>query len=101
MRIILALRDGERSVGELANVAGKSPTAVSQHLAKLRWGRIVRARQDGIRMFYRLADEHALRLVSDAVYQAEHLLDVEPAHRRAGLSDQQVREASRSKRDHT
>lgn len=83
VRIILALRDGERPVGELAELVGKSPTAVSQHLAKLRWGRVVQPRQEGTRMYYRLANEHALRLVIDAVYQAEHSLDTDPAHHRA------------------
>ncbi len=83
VRIILALRDGEQSVNDLAELVGKSPTAVSQHLAKLRWGRIVKARQDGTRMFYSLVDEHARRLVAHAVYQAEHALDEVPAHHRA------------------
>ena len=36
IRIILALRGGELAVGELAERVGKSPTVVSQHLAKLR-----------------------------------------------------------------
>lgn len=82
VRIILALRDGELSVNELAEIVGKSPTAVSQHLAKLRWGRIVRVRQDGTRMFYSLASEHARQLVTDAVFQAEHSVDAVPAHHR-------------------
>lgn len=85
VRIILALRDGELPVNRLAEIVGKSPTAVSQHLAKLRWGRIVKVRQEGTRMFYSLASEHARRLVADAVYQAERSLDTEPAHHRAGI----------------
>ncbi len=72
IRIILALRDRELAVGELAEQVGKSPTVVSQHLAKLRWGRIVRARQEGTRVFYSLVDEHARQLVTQAVFQAEH-----------------------------
>lgn len=83
VRIILALRDGEQSVGRLAELVGKSPTAVSQHLAKLRWGRIVQARQEGTHIYYRLANGHAVRLVVDAVYQAEHSLDTDPAHHRS------------------
>ncbi|ACR17223.1 transcriptional regulator, ArsR family [Corynebacterium kroppenstedtii DSM 44385] len=83
IRIILALRDaGEMSVNHLADVIDKSPTATSQHLAKLRWGRIVDVRQDGTRMFYRLVDEHARELVAQAVFQAAHALDIEPAHHR-------------------
>jgi DNA-binding transcriptional ArsR family regulator len=82
VRIILALRDTELSVNELAETIGKSPTAVSQHLAKLRLGRIVAARQEGTRMYYRLENEHARRLVTDAVFQAEHSLGGVPAHHR-------------------
>ena len=86
VRIILALRDGERSVNELAELVGKSPTAVSQHLAKLRWGRVVKGRQDGTRMFYSLVDEHARRLVAHAVYQAEHAIEALPAHHQASVT---------------
>ena len=64
IRIILALREGEMSVRDLAEVVGKRPTAVSQHLAKLRMGRMVSARRDGTTMFYSLTDEHARNLVS-------------------------------------
>lgn len=80
VRIILALRDGELSVNALAGQVGKSPTAVSQHLAKLRWGRIVRARQDGTRVFYSLVDEHARNLVAQAVFQAQHAVENQPSH---------------------
>lgn len=80
IRIILALRDGELSVNHLADVVDKSPTAVSQHLAKLRWGRVVQARQEGNRVFYSLVDEHARQLVTQAVFQAQHVVDEQPAH---------------------
>ena len=80
IRIVLALRDGELSVNRLAEIVNRSPAAVSQHLAKLRWGKVVRVRQDGNRMFYRLADEHALRLVTEAILQAEHAIEDTPRH---------------------
>jgi DNA-binding transcriptional ArsR family regulator len=95
VRIILALREGELSVNHLADIVDKSPTAVSQHLAKLRWGRIVKVRQDGTRMFYSLADEHARQLVADAVFQAEHALGAESAHHRAGVSVEHVQAPTR------
>ena len=72
VRIVLALKDGELSVNTLADVVGKSPAAVSQHLAKLRLARIVTTRHEGNRVFYRLANEHPLELVTDAMFQAEH-----------------------------
>ncbi|AZI59290.1 transcriptional regulator [Nakamurella antarctica] len=83
IRIILALHAGEMAVNELAGKVGKTPAGVSQHLAKLRWARMVATRQDGTRVFYRLTDEHARKLVADAVFQAEHAVDEGPAHHRA------------------
>ena len=82
VRIILALRDGEMAVGALADVVGKSPAAVSQHLAKMRLARMVSTRQEGTRVLYRLENEHARQWVADAIFQAEHALGGEPAHHR-------------------
>src|SRR5215217_5293944 len=45
VRLLWALLDGERPVNELAETVGKSPTGVSQHLAKLRMARLVRTRK--------------------------------------------------------
>ncbi len=83
VRIILALRDGEMAVGALADMVGKSPAAVSQHLAKMRLARMVSTRQDGTRVMYRLENEHARQLVADAIFQAEHALGGTPAHHHA------------------
>lgn len=80
VRIILALRDEELPVNRLAESVDKSPAAVSQHLAKLRLARIVSTRQDGTRVFYRLTNEHARQLVTDAIHQAEHSLGGTPGH---------------------
>ncbi|WP_349899611.1 ArsR/SmtB family transcription factor [Parafrigoribacterium soli] len=80
VRLILALREGEQSVNDLATAVDKSPAAVSQHLAKLRLGRFVTTRQEGTRVYYRLENEHAAQLVSDAIFQAEHSLGGVPRH---------------------
>lgn len=82
IRIILALRDQELSVNHLAEIVDKSAPAVSQHLAKLRLARIVSTRQEGTKVFYRLANEHARQLVADAIFQAQHTLSNDPAHHR-------------------
>ena len=82
VRVVLALQDGELSVNTLAELVGKSPTAVSQHLAKLRLARIVATRHEANRVYYRLANEHARRLVADAIDQAEHSVDDHPGHHR-------------------
>lgn len=73
IRIVLTLRrDGELSVNALAEIVGKKPSGVSQHLARLRMARMVTTRQEGTSVLYRLADEHAVALVVEAVKQAEH-----------------------------
>ncbi|WP_297005986.1 metalloregulator ArsR/SmtB family transcription factor [uncultured Corynebacterium sp.] len=90
VRIILALRHSEHSVSELADRVGKSPTVISQHLAKLRWGRIVEPRKEANRVYYRLIDEHARELVNHAVFQAQHVIAGDssgysvPEHHRSG-----------------
>lgn len=83
VRLILAMKNGEMSVNNLADIVDKTPAAVSQHLAKLRLARMVSTRQDGTRVFYKLENEHAVELVMDAIYQAEHSLDRAPRHHRA------------------
>ena len=52
LAIIWALLHGEHSVAALAEHVGVRPTAVSQHLAKLRLVGAVRTRRDGNRIFY-------------------------------------------------
>lgn len=96
IRIILALRDhGELSVNQLAEVIGKTPTTTSQHLAKMRWGRVVGVRQDGTRVFYRLIDDEARELVALAVFHAERALGDGTAHERAGVPADAVPTAPR------
>lgn len=85
VRIILALRDEELSVNLLADIVDKSPAAVSQHLAKLRLARIVLTRQQGTRVFYRLANEHVRQIVADAIFQAEHALVDTPRHHEVAM----------------
>ncbi|MGC0144341.1 MULTISPECIES: ArsR/SmtB family transcription factor [unclassified Pseudactinotalea] len=73
IRIVLALRQAEElPVNALAELVGKKPSGVSQHLARLRMARMVTTRQEGTSVLYRLTDEHAVALVVEAIKQAEH-----------------------------
>ena len=62
LRVIEALADRERCVGELSDVVGVSPSAVSHHLRHLRQMRLVRYRKDGRQAIYRLDDDHVTTL---------------------------------------
>jgi len=72
LRIVWALLHGEHCVNDLAAHVGARPTAVSQHLSKLRLAGLVRARRDGNRLFYAAQNEHIERLASEALLQADH-----------------------------
>lgn len=54
--IINALRDGQKSVGELTTELDLSQSNVSQHLAVLRERGVVSANRDGNNVFYSLKD---------------------------------------------
>lgn len=73
LNILWALMQGETSVSCLADLAGTSPTAVSQHLSKLRLAGLVTNRREGTFVFYALADDHIGRLVREALSHADHL----------------------------
>jgi ArsR family transcriptional regulator, zinc-responsive transcriptional repressor len=82
LRIVEALLHGEHSVNELAEHVDAKPAAVSQHLAKLRWGRLVQTRKDGNRVFYRASDVHVARLVAEALGHAAHVRPAAASSRR-------------------
>ncbi|SBW22564.1 ArsR family transcriptional regulator [Candidatus Protofrankia californiensis] len=72
IKILWALLQGESSVACLAELVGAAPTAVSQHLAKLRLAGIVRGRREGTFVYYSAADVHVKRLLAEALFHADH-----------------------------
>ena len=72
LRIISALAHHELSVGALATTVGLSESATSHQLRVLRTLRLVRARRDGRRSFYCLADDHIHDLFDRALEHAKH-----------------------------
>lgn len=80
VKLLWALLQGESSVACLADLVGASPTAVSQHLAKLRLARLVRTRREGTFVFYSAADVHVRRLLDEALYHADHAAQDLPDH---------------------
>lgn len=78
--ILWYLRVGEVAVGQLAERIGVTPTAISQHLSKLRAAGLVRARRDGRHVHYVLADGHVAGLVEEALFSADHRVTGLPDH---------------------
>jgi DNA-binding transcriptional ArsR family regulator len=72
IKILWALLQGESSVACLADLVSAAPTAVSQHLAKLRLAGLVRGRREGTFVYYSAADVHVRALLAEALFHADH-----------------------------
>lgn len=68
LRILCALREGERSVTSLGAVVDLSQSALSQHLARLRQAGIVSTRRDAQTIHYSIRDKRAGQLL-EAIYE--------------------------------
>lgn len=74
LRVLSALLHGEHSVNRLAEHVGAQPSAVSQHLSKLRLGHLVRTRREGTHVFYTAENEHVRSIVEEALFHANHVV---------------------------
>nr|WP_222132489.1 metalloregulator ArsR/SmtB family transcription factor [Pseudonocardia sp. C8] len=70
IKILWALLQGESSVACLAELVGAAPTAVSQHLAKLRLAGLVENRREGTFVYYTV-DDPTVRAVLERVLRRE------------------------------
>ena len=64
--VLCHLVEGERSVGELAIIAGLNQSALSQHLGKMRLQGLVTTRRDGQTIYYSLASREVRKVLADA-----------------------------------
>jgi DNA-binding transcriptional ArsR family regulator len=62
IRLLDELRDGERSVNELAGVLGAGQQNVSKHLSVLADAGVIARRRDGNHVYYRIVDDGVLGL---------------------------------------
>jgi DNA-binding transcriptional ArsR family regulator len=63
IRLIFALRGGEASVGQLADLVGRTPRVISHHLNALYREGILDRRGEGTTVFYCLADYSACKVL--------------------------------------
>lgn len=80
LAILSLLHHRELPVGAIADALGRPGPAVSQHLAKLRAGRLVLTRRDGVTVYYRHANDHVAAMVRNVLEQAEHVTYEHPPH---------------------
>jgi len=78
LELLEFIAQGERSVEQLAKVAGLTVANASQHLQQLRQVGLVTCRKEGLKVYYRISDDDVLSLFSALRQVAErHLAEVE------------------------
>lgn len=78
LELLEFLAQGERSVEELARVAGLAVANTSQHLQQLRQAGLVTARKQGLKVYYTLSGDDVIGLLDALREVAErHLAEVE------------------------
>jgi DNA-binding transcriptional ArsR family regulator len=73
VRILGRLREGDCSVGELADAVEMETSAVSHQLRMLRQLGLVVGQRTGRQVIYGLYDDHVAALLDEAVFHTEHL----------------------------
>lgn len=68
LMVLCNLLEGEKSVGQMAELVGLSAAALSQHLGKMRSLNLVATRRDGQTIYYRLAS-HEVREILETLYR--------------------------------
>jgi rhodanese-related sulfurtransferase/DNA-binding HxlR family transcriptional regulator len=78
LELLEFIAQGERSVEQLARVAGLTVANTSQHLQQLRQAGLIACRKEGLKVYYRISDDDVLELFSALRRVAErHLGEVE------------------------
>ena len=70
VRILYELLDKELCVSEIADKLGMTASAISHQLRILKQGRLVKSRRDGKTIYYSLADDHIVSILSQGM---EHI----------------------------
>lgn len=72
VKLLFALNDGERAVGDLAAGLGMTDSAVSHQLKILKDNKLIRGRREGKSVFYSLADNHVQGILNLGM---EHIVE--------------------------
>ncbi len=73
IKMLLRLSSGEATASELGEASGLSQSAASHQIKDLKRGRIIKARREGLYLFYSLDDSHIVRLLENGI---EHVKGV-------------------------
>ena len=72
VKILYALLEGELCVCDIAKLMEVTQSAVSHQLRVLKGSKLVKFRREGKTVYYSLADEHVIRILSQGM---EHVME--------------------------
>jgi DNA-binding transcriptional ArsR family regulator len=78
VQILHILDSGEKSVGELVELTGLRKAAVSQNLGLMRARKLVTARRDGQKVYYKLRSRRLMTACGSMEELLDELLALEP-----------------------
>lgn len=67
LKILLHLNNGECVASDLALASGLSQSATSHQLKELKQSHIIKARKEGMNVFYSLDDNHIVQLLENGL----------------------------------
>ncbi len=83
LEIINALKEGEKTVGELVDILGVPKANVSQHLAVMRHKGILKSRRDGVNIYYRISNPKVVQacvlmreVLTEQMQERSKLIDI-------------------------
>ena len=83
LEIINALKEGEKTVGELVEILGVPKANVSQHLAVMRNKGILHSRREGVNIYYRIANNKVIQacmlmreVLTEQMQERSKLIDI-------------------------
>ena len=63
LKILCALIEGEKTVGELIEISGLSQSSTSQLLGRMKAEAVLESRREGTRVYYFLTDKKLIKLL--------------------------------------
>jgi DNA-binding transcriptional ArsR family regulator len=72
LKLLWLISAEELDVTTLSRRVGVNPSALSQHLSRLRLCGLVQTRKEGRHVLYRARDTHVRALIIEALYHADH-----------------------------
>ena len=67
LKILFALSNEEKCVGDIADDLGISQSAISHQLKPLKQSRLIKSRREGKLIFYSLADDHVSTMIAQGL----------------------------------